>query len=368
MKSRGCGLALLLALLLVLAAGTAFWLVPARAEALFGPPSSDLSAWTRWRLSLTLLTSSRQLTSPTPSTQGAIFVVSPGESASEIAVALEAQGLIPDAHAWLAYLRYKGWDASLQAGKFRFDSALTPITVVQVLKKRPETDAVLVVLPGWRREEIAAALPSSGLRLSPEDFLAETALAERFTLPFVVPPAASLEGFLLPGKYVLPRDAGAPLLIEAMLQRANQWFSVAWQQNVRNRGLTPYQALILASIVQRETKVADEMPLVASVYLNRLQKGMPLEADPTVQYALGKPGRWWPSPLTLEDLQVVSPYNTYLHAGLPPAPIANPGLEAVQAVAAAPQTDFLFFRARCDGSGRHVFAQTFQQHLRNACP
>ncbi|NPA93057.1 MAG: endolytic transglycosylase MltG [Chloroflexi bacterium] len=368
MKQRGCGCAFFLALSLALIVGLAAWLVPARAQAAFGEPSPNLSAWERWRLSFTLLTSARELTTPNPTTAGKTFVISPGENAAVIAQHLQAAGIIPDAEAWLAYLRYKGWDTALQAGRFRFDAPLTPMTLVQVLKKRPETDAVLVVLPGWRREEIAAALPSSGLRLSPEDFLAATAIAEQVTLPFAVPPTATLEGFLLPGKYVLPRDAGTPILLDAMLTRAYQWFSPQWQQEVRNQGLTPYQALILASIVQRETKVADEMPLIAAVYLNRLRRGMPLEADPTVQYALGKPGRWWPSPLSAEDLKVDSPYNTYLHPGLPPSPIANPGLEAIQAVATAPQTDYLFFRAKCDGSGRHEFARTFQQHLQNACP
>jgi len=140
------------------------------------------------------------------------------------------------------------------------------------------------------------------------------------------------------------------------------------QQGFAAQGLTPYQGLILASIVQREAVVEEEMPLIASVYLNRLHSGMPLEADPTVQYALGHPGQWWKSPLEAGDTQVESPFNTYRRSGLPPAPIANPGETALRAVAFPANTSYLFFRAACDGSGRHVFSETYQEHLQNHCP
>ena len=111
--------------------------------------------------------------------------------------------------------------------------------------------------------------------------------------------------------------------------------------------------------------------MIASVFANRLKAGMRLDADPTVQYALGfdpVKGTWWKSPLNLEDLQVVSPYNTYQIQGLPPGPIANPGLSALRAVAFPAETPYYYFRAACDGSGRHTFAETFEQHQGNSCP
>jgi UPF0755 protein len=113
------------------------------------------------------------------------------------------------------------------------------------------------------------------------------------------------------------------------------------------------------------------MPLIASVFLNRLAAGMPLEADSTAQYALGyqeKTHTWWKNPLSLGDLQVDSPYNTYLYGGLPPGPISNPGLNALRAVAFPAQAEYYYFRAACDGSGEHNFAETFEEHLQNACP
>jgi UPF0755 protein len=138
------------------------------------------------------------------------------------------------------------------------------------------------------------------------------------------------------------------------------------------QNLSVYQAVTLASIIQREAVKADEQPRIASVFLNRLAvAGMHLETDPTIQYALGfdaEANTWWRSPLSLDDLEVNSPYNTYHNPGLPPGPICSPSLSALQAVAYPAQTPYFYFRARCDGSGLHSFSETFEQHVQNACP
>jgi UPF0755 protein len=140
---------------------------------------------------------------------------------------------------------------------------------------------------------------------------------------------------------------------------------------LENSGLSLFEGVTLASIVQREAVVEEEQSLIASVFLNRLRTGIKLDSDPTVQYALGlQEGQntWWPNPLNEEDLMVDSLYNTYLYPGLPPGPIANPGLSAIQAVAFPDESPYFYFRARCDGSGRHAFAVTYEEHLQNACP
>ena len=127
----------------------------------------------------------------------------------------------------------------------------------------------------------------------------------------------------------------------------------------------------MASIIQREAMVTDEMPMIASVFYNRLAINMRLQTDPTVQYALGYDparGNWWTTPLNLDDLKIDSPYNTYLHAGLPPGPISSPGLPALQAVAAPAKSNYFYFQARCDKSGLHNFAETLEQHQQNNCP
>jgi UPF0755 protein len=139
----------------------------------------------------------------------------------------------------------------------------------------------------------------------------------------------------------------------------------------QRQGLNVYRAVILASIVSREAIIEDEMPMIASVFYNRLASGGKLDSDPTVQYALGynqEQKTWWTNPLSLADLEIDSRYNTYKYPGLPPGPIANPGLEALKAVAFPAQTPYYYFRAACDGSGRHLFAETFEEHLGNACP
>ncbi|MGD2050736.1 MAG: endolytic transglycosylase MltG, partial [Chloroflexota bacterium] len=196
----------------------------------------------------------------------------------------------------------------------------------------------------------------NGLDLSGYDFLSS------------LPENATLEGFLFPDTYRLPVDATAPQLIYMMLDNFNLRVTPAMRQSFGIQGLSVYDAVILASIVQREAVVADERPLMVGVFLNRLNAGMPLQADPTVQYALGyleDVGTWWKSPLSAEDLKIDTPYNTYLYPGLPPGPIANPGLTALEAVSSPERSDFLFFVADCtsENPGLHVFSRTFEEHL-----
>jgi UPF0755 protein len=207
-------------------------------------------------------------------------------------------------------------------------------------------------------EEISERLPDLGINLSPEIFI-QTVLVE------------NREGYLFPGIYVVSRDISADSLVEIFYQRFLTQLTPDLESGFSNQGLTLHEAVILASIVEREAVVEEEMPLIASVFLNRLASGMNLASDPTIQYALGfnrEQGTWWTNPLTLDDLKLPSSYNTYDNPGLPPGPICNPGLAALQAVANPTQTTYLYFRADCDGSGRHRFAEDFEEHLNNACP
>jgi UPF0755 protein len=217
-------------------------------------------------------------------------------------------------------------------------------------------------------EEIAAALPTSGLSITPEEFLT-TARSPMGGYDYL-DGATTTEGFLFPDSYIVGRNATAHEMVNTFVRT----FGLRLLPDLRNgfvlQNLTIYQAVTLASTVEREAVQNEERPLIASVYLNRFHLGMKLDADPTVQYAYGYDylGRtWWKNPLDLQDLQFDSPYNTYLYAGLPPAPIANPSLEALQAVAFPAQTNYYFFRAKCDGSGYHDFSETFEEHLGNGC-
>jgi UPF0755 protein len=297
------------------------------------------------------------------------FEVQAGESVASVCERLEREGLIRDAGALRDYLIYSGQDTSLQSGKYRMSAAMSILELAARMQDATPAEVEFVVLPGWRIEEIAASLPTSGLDIEPEEFIAAAA-APRAGYVFLAG-SSTAEGFLYPDSYVLGRSTTTEALLEELVRRFAQHLSAELQQGFSGQGLSVREAVILASIVEREAVVAEEAPLIASVYLNRLRNGMRLAADPTVQYALGfnaAQQTWWTNPLSLDDLKVDSPYNTYVVDGLPPAPISNPGTEALQAIAAPAETPFYFFNSRCDGSGYHQFAETFDQHLAHLCP
>ncbi|MCA9967129.1 MAG: endolytic transglycosylase MltG, partial [Anaerolineales bacterium] len=181
-----------------------------------------------------------------------------------------------------------------------------------------------------------------------------------------LPPENTLEGYLFPGQYRIPVTTTAAELVAMMLARFDSEVTPALRQGFGAQGLTLHEAVTLASIVEREGVVAEERPLIASVFHNRLRAAMPLQADPTVQYALGSAtGEWWKSPLDVADLSLDSPYNTYQIPALPPGPINSPSLSSLQAVAEPAQSSYLFFVANCDGQNRHLFSITYEEHQAN---
>jgi UPF0755 protein len=346
--------------------------LPGRAEEKFGPPSPRVRGFQRYLLSIQLLLNANDLTTPADLTGNQLpFQIDLGESTVSVVNRLFQMGLITNPSAMLAYLRYSGLDTSLQAGNYELSPAMSVMEIAHSMQDATPKQVILTVFAGWRIEEIARALPTTGLEISPEAFLSAALFRpEGFNFIRDIPPGIPLEGFLFPGVYDLKRDTTAPALIEAMLNRFNEQISSEVQSGFTTRGLTIFEAVTLASIVQREAVVEEESPLIASVFLNRLAVGMNLAADPTVQYAVGyndAQQTWWTNPLSAADLQIDSPYNTYLYPGLPPTPISNPGMAALRGVAFPARTPYYYFRAACDGTGRHLFAETFEEHLKNAC-
>ena len=344
--------------------------IPSRAAWMYGEPASWLSLPQRIQYSAQLLWYDGLLTRPRD-VNGVeqSFSIEQGEAVNSVASQLELAGLIRDAEAFRAYLIYSGLDTTIQAGEYQLSAAMSAIDIARELQDATPEQVTFIILPGWRMEEIAASLPTSGLSISPEEFL--TAARSPHPDYDFLSGAATTEGFLFPDSYIVPRGVNAQELVNGFLRN----FALRLTPDIKNgfaqQGLTIYEAVTLASLVEREAVQQEEQPLIASVYLNRLNMGMKLDADPTVQYALGYSPiqqSWWTSPLTLIDLQVNSPYNTYLNEGLPPAPIANPGMDALRAVAFPAESNYLFFRARCDGSGFHEFSETFDEHLANGCP
>lgn len=361
---------LLFAMLIVLGIIAVTAVVSTIAWQSFGAPNASLNRWQRFSYAIDLVWNTGDLTQPA-NLAGAeqLFVIHPDESVLSISTRLEESGLIRSAHAFRTYLIWTGLDTVIQSGTYHISPAQTGREIAHLVASAASTEVTLTVFPGWRMEEIAAALPTSGLNISPDAFLA--AASAPVNPPAYLPAGASAEGFLSPGKYTLPRSISAEQLVFLLIQNFSMQLTPDLQSSFASHGLTVYQAVTLASIVQREAIVADEMPMIASVFYNRLAIGMLLQTDPTVQYALGyntAQGTWWINPLSVQDLQFNSPYNTYIHPGLPPGPISNPGLAALQAVASPAQSNYYYFQARCDGSGLHNFAMTLEQHRQNNCP
>lgn len=302
------------------------------------------------------------------------FEIPPGQGAGQTAADLAEAGALSETELFLNYARYYGLDLQFEAGYFIVPPNTTIPELARLLTEARDPFITLTFLEGWRLEEMAAAVERNGLGkidagrfldiiqrrvpfdLSPYEFLSS------------LPPGATLEGFLFPDTYQLPLDTTADDLVRAMLENFDAQVEPTLRQAFGLQGLTLHEAVTLASVVQREAVLDGEKPLIAGVFLNRLQRGMPLQADPTVQYAVGyqpETGSWWKSGLTLADLRLDSPYNTYVYGGLMPGPIANPGLAALRGVAYPTETSALFFVVDCTAAipHSHVFSETYEEHL-----
>jgi len=359
--------------ILVTAAGAmAVIYLPSLVEQKIGHRATDLPLRTKFNVAIQLLKDGEELKKPYLSGKNdIIFTIQSGESVEMICLRLEDMGLIGDSALVRSYLIFTGLDRQLQSGTFMLNPGMTPIEISDIITNFNTSVLQFVILPGWRIEEIAASLPTSGLDISPEQFL-EFAYnpAEIYMEKLSLPGNSSLEGYLFPCSYQLSRDTGLEALVSLFVERFTSNITGDMEEAFSSIGLTRHQAIILASIIQREGVIPEERSLIASVFLNRLAAGMRLETDPTIQYALGyqnASASWWKSPLFYDDLLVDSPYNTYAIVGLPPGPISNPDLDSIMAVAYPEQTPFYYFRARCDGSQRHNFAETYEEHLNNAC-
>jgi UPF0755 protein len=308
------------------------------------------------------------------------FNVNQGDNAVTIGANLQQQGFVKDGDLFRKYARYYGIDSKLQAGIYSLKKTLTIPEIANSLTNVGANTINFQVIEGKRIEEIAESIDriNPPLAFRGSDFLAlagpstalRSVLASDFAIRSGIPKDHSLEGFLFPDTYTLPACAQADELVKRMLNNFDARVTPQMRSDAQAQGLSLYQAVTLASIVEREAVVADERPVIASVYLNRLRIPMTLDADPTIQYALGNkrdPNTWWPQ-ITSQDYQgVTDPYNTYKNRGLPPGPIANPGLSSIQAVTKPQTTAYLYFRANCNGDGRHKFAVTFAEQQANGC-
>jgi UPF0755 protein len=298
------------------------------------------------------------------------FTVEIGETAVSISQKLEEQGLIGDADIFRRFLSYNNLDSSLEAGDYELSRNMTMREVAEALQKANFEEVVVTIPEGLRAEEIAEILDEQNI-MDGDLFLAFVRSGTVLDHPLLADRPSgvlSYEGYLFPDTYRLPLNATPEDLVTRMLDNmANKIFPNALDLAAA-QGYSFYEILTIASIVEREAVIPGERPLIASVYLNRIAEGMYLQADPTVQYAMGyqtDTDQWWKTPVTLEEYSSVDvPYNTYLYPGLPPGPIANPGAASINATLQPEQSNYLFFMG-CGGQGAHIFAEDFATHEKN---
>jgi UPF0755 protein len=280
-----------------------------------------------------------------------------GTSTSEIFRKLETEGIVGPAWLAAAYYHVARSATPLQAGEYRFERP-TPLSAVITRMGRGDVLRHTIVVPeGLTAEETFELFWSRGIS-RPEAF--QHAFHNPQLITSMARGAPDLEGYLFPDTYVVTRSTSARQIVETMLANFRRHFTTDLRARAQGSGLSEREAVILASIVQKETSLDREEPLVAGVYWNRLRHHMRLQADPTVTYALKRDGKWTGT-LYRSDYGYDSPFNTYLVDGLPPGPICNPGLDALQAAVAPAKTDYLYFVA--DRAGGHTFSRTFQEHL-----
>lgn len=289
------------------------------------------------------------------------FAVRRGATASQIAADLLQAKLITSALAFKFVLYEAGAENTLQAGTYKVSAALSPRDLATLFQKAAGDQIALRIIEGWRLSEIAIAVNKVFPKIDPKEFAAAAAVGSRQNFVLAgLDPKTPLEGFLFPDTYFARPDATAEQIVTLLLENFEQKAGPSLRTAAAERNAKIYDLVKLASIVEREARDRKEGPLIAGLYQHRLNIGMKLDADPTIQYAKGN----WDE-LSLDDLKLASPYNTYLNAGLPPTPICSPGLAALQAAAKPQDTDFVYFVAKNDGTGDHAFAKTLEEQEAN---
>lgn len=311
---------------------------------------------------------------PTPNAEdeAIVIVVEQGDTADDVAAKLADAGVIESARLFRVLASLIGVSDDLIAGEYEFGQGESALTTVRRISQGVTSPLVVTIREGLRAEEVAELLERRDV-VAADEFL--RALGDQYRASFLaaMPPESSLEGFLFPATYGFSREAGGHDVVQQLLDAFDQRYreDILPRLVAAGGSLSLRQIVTLASIIEREAQVPEERPVIASVFLNRLQAGALLQADPTVQYAVAadpdsvEQFGYWKQELTLTDLAIDSAYNTYVNVGLTPGPIASPGLDSLLAALEPAGTNFLFFVACTDGSGRHAFAETLEEHNRN---
>jgi UPF0755 protein len=289
--------------------------------------------------------------------EGIYFNIPRGLNTNRIADLLVRKGILANRLPFIIYLRYTGTGRRIQAGEYRFSEPATPKQVARRLVRGDVYYRSVTVPEGLTARETMELLAKNGLGNLEE---MEKALSETALIRDLDPQAKNLEGYLFPETYRFGRKIASEAIIKTMVEQFRTSFSEILSQSQGNAGFSVAQIVTLASLIEKEVKQPEEAPLVASVLINRLERKMPLACDATVIYAMRLAGIY-EGRLGRADLRMESPYNSYLHAGLPPGPIANPGARSIRAALNPARTDFLYYVSRNDGT--HQFSRDFHSHI-----
>lgn len=293
-----------------------------------------------------------QLNQPVGEGEKKEIIIEPGDSVREIALKLYEEGLIRSTTTFVLHVRLRNLTAKLQAGRYDIPPSLSVAQIIELLQYGT-FDVRLTFLEGWRREEYLEYMLE---RLPVNN--------ESFTKGFMAG-TKDLEGYLFPDTYLVSQDVTAKELITLLKDNFERRYAEV-AEAIAEQKLTKKQAVILASMVERETRQPEEAVIIAGIFLRRLKIGMPLGVCATVQYALGyqeKEGTWWKNIISNEDTKTDSPYNTYKYVGLPLAPVCNPGLAALRAVANPQSSEYLYYLH--DKDGNIHYAKTLEEHQQN---
>ena len=289
----------------------------------------------------------KESTSPVnQSSQAVIFVVKKGEGVRSIAARLKEEGLIRSPLGFFITVRLNDIAKGIQAGDFRLSTSMSAREVADGLT-HGTIDSWITIPEGWRNGEVAMRI-SQELGIPEVEFL-----------------ALAKEGYMFPDTYLVPKEASAEVVLAIFNRNFETKVTEELATQIANSPYSLHQIITIASIVEREARFAEDRPKVASVLLNRLEIGMPLQADATLQYVKGydeTTGKWWSQAQSV-DKELDSPYNTYLNTGLPPSPIANPGLAAIKAVLNPANTNYIYYVSEADGTTH--FAENYDEHLQN---
>jgi UPF0755 protein len=283
-----------------------------------------------------------------------VITIPEGMSLKEVAGSLESKGIITNKTVFILWTRLMGNSRQIKAGEYRLSSDMEPIRIMEILTRGIIITYPVIIPEGFSIEQIGDILAANDL-VDKTRFISlahEPDILQKYGIS-----GPSLEGYLYPDTYQFGRGLSPALIIDVMVKRFWEIME-PYRKRIEALGMTVEKVVTLASIVEKETGRAEEMPVIAGVFLNRLRKGMRLDSDPTVIYGMND----FAGNLTRKDLLESTPYNTYVIRGLPPGPIANPGLASIKAVLYPAETDYLYFVSKNDGT--HYFSRTIEEHNR----